>query len=142
MQRSSTLCLRIGFAAVIPCQEQADAIVGGQLVCRQEVLRIFRGAVCDPTFDLIGAEPAAFEKPQFQAQREALEEEFQNRKEDALEKLGKERRNFDVAIIQTPMSFSLTPIKSGEVLDSKAFNALPKREQKRRQGRRNESHGE
>ena len=94
----------------------------------------FRGAVRDLIFDLIAAVPAAFEKPEFQVQREALEDEFQNRKEDAFEKLGKEGRSRDVAIIQTPMGFSLAPLKNGEVLDPKSFNALTKAEQKRRQG--------
>jgi len=93
----------------------------------------FRDVMRDLVLDLIAAVPAAFEKPEFQARKEALQEAFVNRKEDAFEKLGEEGRNRDVAIIQTPMGFSLAPLENGEVLDPKSFNALSKDEQKRRQ---------
>lgn len=94
----------------------------------------FRDEVRELLIDLIAAVPAAFEKPEFQARKEALQDAFSNRKEDMFEKLGEEGRKRDVAIIQTPMGFSLASLKDGDVLDPKTFNALPKREQKRRQG--------
>lgn len=94
---------------------------------------IFRDAMRDLLVDLIAAVPAAFEKAEFQARKEALQEAFVNRKEDAFEKLGEQGRSRDVAIVQTPMGFSLAPLAKGEVLDPKSFNALSQAEQKRRQ---------
>ena len=102
---------------------------------------IFRDAVRELIVDLIAALPAAFEKPDFQARRQALEDSFKERKEDAFEALGEEGRKREVAIIQTPMGFSLAPLKDGEVMEPKAFNALPKEEQERRQAQLREVQG-
>lgn len=101
----------------------------------------FRKAVRELIVDLKAALPAAFEKPDFQARRRGLEDAFRDKQEDAFERLGEEGRQRDVAIIRTPMGFSLGPLKDGDVMEPEAFNALPEAEQERRRTQMKEVQG-
>ena len=93
----------------------------------------FRDGIRDLVGELVAVVPAAFETPDFQARRKALEDTFSAKKEEAFETLGEEGRQRDVAIVQTPMGFSLAPLKDGEVLNPVQFNELPEEEQTQRQ---------
>lgn len=93
----------------------------------------FRDGIRDLVGELVAVVPAAFETPDFLARRKALEDTFNAKKEEAFETLGEEGRQRDVAIVQTPMGFSLAPLKDGEVLNPLQFNELAEEEQNERQ---------
>lgn len=83
--------------------------------------------------DLREAIPAAFEKPEVQARRRALENTFKERQETAFETLGKEAEERNIAILRGPMGFSLAPTQNDEVLqpdDLKALDENHKEERK------------
>ena len=82
--------------------------------------------------DLGGAIPAAFEGEDYRHRKEAIEEEFKARHEEAFGGLNKRAQEHDVALIRTPVGLALTAVKDGEVLSSKEFEELSDEEQKSR----------
>lgn len=92
--------------------------------------KLFRTSIRDMIQDLMAAIPAAFDKPDIQNQRRALKEKFQEKQEDAFEKLGEDARERGVAIIRTPMGFSLAPMRDDKVLGADVVKMLSADEQK------------
>ncbi|RZV42591.1 MAG: ATP-dependent protease, partial [Acidimicrobiales bacterium] len=92
--------------------------------------KVFRASVRDMIQDLMAAIPAAFEKPDIQNQRQALKETFKQKQEDAFEKLGEDARERGVAIMRTPMGFSLVPMRDDKVLGSDVVKMLSSDKQK------------
>lgn len=82
--------------------------------------------------DLREAIPAAFEKPEVQARRRALENTFKERQESAFETLGREAEERDIAILRGPMGFSLAPTQNDEVLQPSDLKALDESQQEER----------
>ncbi len=82
--------------------------------------------------DLREAIPAAFEKPEVQARRRALENTFKEQQESAFEALGQEAEERHVAIMRGPMGFSLVPTKDDEVLQPSDLRELNENEQEER----------
>jgi len=82
--------------------------------------------------DLKGAIPAAFESDDYHHQKEAVEADLKNRNEKALTELGTRAEENGCALIRTPVGFALAPVSGNEVLSPKEFQALTKKEQKRR----------
>lgn len=82
--------------------------------------------------DLREAIPAAFEKPEVQARRRALENTFKEQQESAFEALGQEAEERHVAIMRGPMGFSLVPTKDDEVLQPSDLKELNENEQEER----------
>ncbi len=91
----------------------------------------FRDAIADLIRDLEVALPAAFESPDHQARRRAIDESFRHKQEEAFSALTKEAGERNVAIVRTPFGFGVAPVADGEVLKPDAFNALPEDERKR-----------
>ncbi len=91
----------------------------------------FRDAIADLIRDLEVALPAAFESPDHQARRRAIDESFRHKQEEAFSALTKEASERNVAIVRTPFGFGVAPVADGEVLKPDAFNALPEDERKR-----------
>lgn len=82
--------------------------------------------------DLREAIPAAFEKPEVQARRRALENTFKERQENAFETLGREAEERNIAILRGPMGFSLAPTQNDEVLQPNDLKALDENQQEER----------
>jgi len=73
--------------------------------------------------------PAAFEGEDFQAQREAIAEEFKEAQESALKEVEQDARGHDVGVVQTPSGIAFVPVRKGEALSPEEFKKLPKEEQ-------------
>jgi len=72
--------------------------------------------------------PAAFESEDYQTRRQAIEEEFQEKQEDAFEQLQNEAEAQDVTVIRTPAGIALAPVRDGEVVPPDEFDQLPDEE--------------
>jgi lon-related putative ATP-dependent protease len=68
---------------------------------------------------------ALFISEDYQNRRLVIEQEFAARHETAFAELRDRAQSHDVAIIRTPMGFSLAPMKEGEVLKADALKQLP-----------------
>jgi lon-related putative ATP-dependent protease len=90
-----------------------------------------RDAMHDLVEDLQVAVPAAFETEDYQARRASVEQATNQKQEAAFERLQDEAAGKGVAVIRTPLGFTLAPIKDGQVLRPEAFAALPADEQGR-----------
>lgn len=91
----------------------------------------FRDSMTELVEDLGTLLPAAFEAEDYQNRRNAIEEQFRQRQEEAFEALRKEAEARHVAIVRTPMGFAMAPATpQGEVIKPEAFNVLPEAERK------------
>ena len=72
--------------------------------------------------------PAAFESDEYHSRIEALNAEFKQRQEAAVEDFGNVARAEHIALIQTPGGFALAPLKNDEVVTSDEFDKLPEDE--------------
>ena len=81
--------------------------------------------------DLRAAIPAAFESDDYRTRKQAIDEEFKERQENAFESLQKRAREKDVTLVRTPVGLALAPTRNGEVLEPKAFEELPSEERER-----------
>lgn len=76
--------------------------------------------------------PAAFDNEDTHARLAELEEEFRDRRTQALEALRKQGLTRGIALIETPAGFTFAPVgEAGQVLDPSQFEHLPEAEQKR-----------
>jgi len=83
--------------------------------------------------DLRTAIPAAFETEDYRNQKEAIEEQLKNTTEATFTDFQERANKVDVTMIRTPTGMALAPIAGGEILNPKEYEALPKKEQKRRE---------
>jgi len=74
--------------------------------------------------------PAAFESEDFQAQREALAEDFKEAQEAAFKQVEEEAKKHEIGVIQTPTGIAFIPVRKGEALSGEEFEKLPEDEQK------------
>lgn len=81
--------------------------------------------------ELASALPSAFEGEEYQARRNAIDEEYKERSSERLGTIHERAKERDVAMLQTPVGFMFAPIRDGEVLDADAFGALEEDEKKR-----------
>jgi len=81
--------------------------------------------------DVRTAIPAAFETEDYQNRRTAIEEEFQQRQQEAFEALRAKAGDRGIALVRTPMGFALAPMRDGNILAPEAFNELPEDEKGR-----------
>jgi lon-related putative ATP-dependent protease len=75
--------------------------------------------------------PAAFESDEFQAQREAIAEEFKESQEEAFKQVEEEARELEIGVVQTPTGIAFIPVKDGEALGVEEFKKLPDDDQNR-----------
>lgn len=85
----------------------------------------FREAVAALVEDLASRIPAVLVSEDCQTRRTAIEQEFQQRHEAAFAELVEGASKRHVAIMRTPMGFSLAPMQAGEVLKPEAMAAMP-----------------
>lgn len=79
--------------------------------------------------DLQVAIPAAFESEEYQARRTSIEQAFSQKQENAFKGLQDKASAKGIAVIRTPVGFTLAPIKDGEVLKPEIFSKLTDGEQ-------------
>ena len=75
--------------------------------------------------------PAAFESEDFQAQQEALTEEFKEKQEQAFKTVESEAKERGIGVIQTPTGIAFIPLLDGEAMKPPEFEKLPKEQQKK-----------
>ena len=83
-----------------------------------------RDAVAALVEDLASRIPAVLVSDDCQTRRTAIEQEFASRQEAAYKDLAESARKRNVAILRTPMGFSLAPLHEGEVLKAEAMAAM------------------
>ncbi|HMA14745.1 MAG: Lon protease family protein [Bacteroidota bacterium] len=75
--------------------------------------------------ELRTAVPAAFESDDYRNRRQALEDTASERQEKAFQVLREKAEEKSIALVRTPMGFAFAPMAEGQVMEPKAFNALP-----------------
>jgi lon-related putative ATP-dependent protease len=80
--------------------------------------------------ELRTALPAAFERDDYRARREAIEQQFRQRSEEGFGDLQQRAAAKNITLLRTPMGLALAPTRDGKVLPPEAFNQLaaPERE--------------
>ncbi len=81
--------------------------------------------------ELRAALPAAFERDEYRVRREALDQQFKQRSEQAFGALQQQAEAMGIAVIRTPMGLALAPRRDGKVLTPDQFDALPADERAR-----------
>ena len=83
--------------------------------------------------ELRAALPAAFERDEYRARRDALEQQFRQQQEHAFGALQERGQGKNIALLRTPMGLALAPMRDGKVMPPDVFNALPEAERKQLQ---------
>jgi lon-related putative ATP-dependent protease len=81
--------------------------------------------------ELRAALPAAFERDEYRARHEAIEQQFKERSEQAFGALQQRAEQRKIALLRTPMGLALAPMRDGKVLAPELFNELPADERER-----------
>ncbi len=79
--------------------------------------------------EVSGALQAALDSDAYQARRQKLEEQLDEKQTKALSTLGKEASEAGLAMIQTPVGIIFAPRRGDEVLSAEQVHELPKQEQ-------------
>ncbi len=105
---------------------------------RPHVLRLphgagvgFRGEVRQFREEARASIPALFESDEYRNRAEQIDGEVSEQQHEAFQALGKEAAAQNIALIQTPMGFSMAPTVNGEVMTPDAFGQLPDDEKAR-----------
>ncbi|HJU18730.1 MAG TPA: ATP-binding protein [Stellaceae bacterium] len=78
--------------------------------------------------ELRAALPAAFEREEYRARREVIEQEFKERHEQAFGALQARADKSSIALLRTPVGLGLAPKRNGKVLSPEQFEELPEAE--------------
>ncbi len=81
--------------------------------------------------ELRQALPAAFERDDYRARREVIDQRFKERNEEAFNDLQKRAESQGITLLRTPMGLALAPRRDGKVLTPEMFEALPESERSR-----------
>ncbi len=81
--------------------------------------------------DLQVALPAAFERDDYRARRDVVEQEFKKRTEEAFGALQHRTEQKSITIIRTPMGLALAPTHDGEVISPDVFRRMAEADRKR-----------
>ena len=81
--------------------------------------------------ELRAALPAAFERDEYRARREAIEQEFRQRSEQAFGALQQRAAAQNITLLRTPTGLALAPTRDGKVVPPEVFNDLPQAERER-----------
>jgi predicted ATP-dependent protease len=90
-----------------------------------------REAMAQLCLELQGAIPSAFEGDAYHKRKEAIEAEFEGRRDTSLAGLEAQARAAGVALIRTPLGYGFAPTRNGEVLATEDFRRLPEADQER-----------
>src|ERR1700683_3445429 len=86
--------------------------------------------------------PAAFERDEYRARREVVEQQFKAHSEEGFGGVQKRATAKGIALIRTPMGLGLAPERDGKVMQREDFEALPEDERTRIQGDLETAQGE
>jgi lon-related putative ATP-dependent protease len=75
--------------------------------------------------------PAAFERDEYRARRESIEQQFRQRTEQAFGAVQQRAQAQNIALMRTPTGLAVGPSRDGKVLGPDAFNELPPEERER-----------
>jgi lon-related putative ATP-dependent protease len=75
--------------------------------------------------------PAAFERDDYRARREVIDQRFKEENEEAFNDLQKRADAQGITLLRTPMGLALAPRREGKVLSPEMFEALPEAERTR-----------
>ena len=75
--------------------------------------------------------PAAFERDEYRARREVLEQQFKSRSEEAFGALQQRADANGIALIRTPMGLAVAPKRDGKVMNPEDFEKLSEEERNR-----------
>ncbi|NTW52602.1 MAG: AAA family ATPase [Chlorobiaceae bacterium] len=75
---------------------------------------------------LFGIIPAAFSSEEYQSREKEIRESFQEMQTSAIDKLEKDAKQHDIALIRTPGGFAFAPTRKGQVIDSDSYMRLKK----------------
>jgi predicted ATP-dependent protease len=78
--------------------------------------------------DLRAALPAAFQREEYRARRDALEQQLKSRHEQAFGALQQRAEKKGLALVRTPLGLAIAPTRGGEVIPPDAFKRLPEAE--------------
>ncbi len=78
--------------------------------------------------ELRSALPAAFERDEYRARREVIDQQFKSRSEQAFGALQQRAAQNAVALMRTPMGLALAPMREGKVMAPETFEELPQSE--------------
>lgn len=85
----------------------------------------FQQGVLSAVRELAATLPAAFASEDYRARRRAIEEEFRNGQEDALDAVQTRAAQQNIAVLRTPRGFAMAPMHDGRVVRSEVFSQLP-----------------
>jgi lon-related putative ATP-dependent protease len=92
--------------------------------------------------ELRAALPAAFERDDYRARRDVIDQQFKRRNEGAFAELQRRGEPKGITMLRTPMGLALAPRRDGKVLTPELFEALPEAERERIQKDLEEVQGE
>jgi lon-related putative ATP-dependent protease len=92
--------------------------------------------------ELRAALPAAFERDDYRARRDVIDQQFKGRNEQAFGELQRRAEQKGITMLRTPMGLALAPRRDGKVLTPELFEALPEAERERIQHDLEEVQGE
>lgn len=78
--------------------------------------------------ELRAALPGAFERDEYRARRDALEQQFRQHHEQTFGALQERAQSKNIALLRTPTGLALAPMRDGKVMPPDAFNELPEAE--------------
>ncbi|HKJ71379.1 MAG TPA: ATP-binding protein [Gammaproteobacteria bacterium] len=81
--------------------------------------------------ELHAAIPATFESDEYQSRVHELQQEFNQRQEEAFQEIQEEAEGKDITLLQTPAGFTFAPVRDGEVIGPEDFQKLPEDERRR-----------
>jgi len=83
--------------------------------------------------DLLTALPSSFEDEEFQRRRQEVEEEISERYEQSFKALTQSAQERGIALLRTPVGYTLAPLKDGKIVTPEEFAKLSSAEQERLQ---------
>ena len=81
--------------------------------------------------DLHAAIPTVFESDEYRTRSQAIEQELEDQREQALIELNAAAEEKQIALIRTPSGFTLAPVRDGETMSQEDFEKLSEAERKR-----------
>jgi lon-related putative ATP-dependent protease len=91
----------------------------------------FRNAMDALIADLGVAIPALFESDEYKARRSAINQEFEEAQEQSFSELSERASAKSITVMRTPIGFAFAPMRSGQVVNADAFEAMPAEERER-----------
>jgi hypothetical protein len=81
--------------------------------------------------DLLTSLPSSFQSEEYRNRRQEIEEELQDRQDQAFRKLDREAEEQGIVIMRTPGGYTMGPMVDGRPLDPQEYAKLPEEEKQR-----------